>query len=96
MADHDGLFVISKPGVEKNPFLMEGEISDRSTGQKYVKRNPAMVTRELSEYADREGLFSYRVTTLQPINPANAPDEFEMRFFFLCGSPQHPCFLRRL
>jgi signal transduction histidine kinase len=76
IADHNGLFFLKQPGVEPNPFLKDPEIFD-AEGRAYVKRNPAMVTRELSEYAGRAGLFQYRVTTLRPINPANAPDDFE-------------------
>ena len=52
-------------------------------GRTYVKRNPAMVTRELSEYANREGYARYRVTTLNPINPANAPTKFERKNLLL-------------
>ncbi len=76
IADHNGLFFLKQPGVEANPFLDEPSVVDLR-GQEYVKRNPAMVTRELSVYADLAGLFRYRVTTLAPINPENAPDQFE-------------------
>lgn len=78
VADHDGLFFIKKPGVESNPFLSDSDIRD-STGQVYVKRNPAMVTRELSEYASQADFCRFRVTSLKPVNPANAPDEFEKK-----------------
>ncbi|MBU0673086.1 MAG: DUF3365 domain-containing protein [Proteobacteria bacterium] len=76
VADHDGLFLIKKPGVEKNPFLPEGEVRS-DDGQVYVKRNPAMVTRELSEYAAHDDFCRFRVTSLKPVNPANSPDAFE-------------------
>lgn len=76
VADHDGLYVIKKPGVTSNPFLENSDIQDRD-GQVYVKRNPAMVTRELSEYASEAGFCRFRVTSLKPVNPNNAPDEFE-------------------
>jgi len=76
IADHDGIFLIKGPGVEANPFLPQGEIVDIE-GTHLVKRNPAMVTRELSLYAAREGFCRYGVTSLKPINPDNAPDEFE-------------------
>jgi len=76
VADHDGLFVIKKPGVESNPFLASSEIIDQS-GQVYVKRNPALVTRELSDYASQVDFCRFRVTSLRPVNPANTPDSFE-------------------
>ena len=78
VSDHNGLFFFKTENVKANPFLKDMEILDEQ-GRRLVKRNPAMVTRELSEYANREGLFSYRVTTLKPINPSNAPDDFEIK-----------------
>mgnify|MGYP005839243639 FL=1 len=78
VSDHQGLFVLKTSESPVNPFLEtpDAEIFDRE-GHAYVKRNPAMVTRELSLYSRQQGLFHYRVTTLKPINPANAPDDFE-------------------
>ncbi len=76
VAEHNGVFVMKGAGVESSPFLLNAEISDKM-GQHYVKRNPAMVTRELSAYAQREGVSSFRVTSLLPLNKVNAPDDFE-------------------
>ena len=76
VADHHGLFVIQSDSAKPNPFL-DTPVIHTSSGQTFVKRNPAMVTRELSEYAVKEGWCMFRVTSLKPINPANAPDEFE-------------------
>lgn len=82
VADHNGLFFLRQAGVEVNPFLTEPEIMD-AQGNRYVKRNPAMVTRELSAYADKAGFCGYRVTTLKTINPANAPDPWEEKGLLL-------------
>lgn len=76
VADHNGIFLLKGPGVESSIFLDDAQISDQR-GRQYVKRNPAMVTRELSAYAQREGVSSFRVTSLMPLNPDNAPDDFE-------------------
>ncbi len=78
VSDHNGFFFVKSAGVKKNPFLDEGEIQD-SEGNWLVKRNPAMVTRELSAYAAREGMGQFNVTSLKPVNPDNAPDRFERR-----------------
>ena len=78
IADHNGLFLVKEPGVEANPFLDDSEIQD-SHGNWLVRRNPAMVTRELSLYAAKEGMGQFNVTSLKPVNPLNAPDEFERR-----------------
>ncbi len=76
VADHNGLFVLQTEGVKPNPFLDLPTVHDQN-GRAYVLRNPAMVTRELSGYADRDGLGYFRVTSLKPVNPANKPDDFE-------------------
>src|SRR6056300_1679773 len=53
VSDHNGLFFVKTKDVMPNPFLNDAEIRDEE-GRSLVKRNPAMVTRELSEYANRE------------------------------------------
>ncbi len=78
VADHNGLFFLQGPGVEPNQFLDNPSITDQ-LGRKLVKRNPAMVTRELSEYANQSDFCRFRATSLNPINPNNAPDEFEQK-----------------
>ncbi|MCD6581037.1 MAG: DUF3365 domain-containing protein [Desulfuromusa sp.] len=78
VSDHNGLFFVRAPGVESNPYLEHGEIQDQQ-GNWLVKRNPAMVTRELSAYAAQEGMGQFNVTSLKPVNPDNAPDSFERR-----------------
>ena len=76
IADHGGLFVEKRAGIEENPFLPGTEIEDRQ-GKIYLFRNPAMATREISEYAASAGLYSFRLTSLKLINPANRPLPFE-------------------
>ncbi|MFZ5776367.1 MAG: ATP-binding protein [Thermodesulfobacteriota bacterium] len=78
VAEHNGVFVVKHAGVEANPFLEEAEITD-SKGRHFVKRNPAMVTREISEYAASQGVARYRVTALKVINPLNEPDAWERK-----------------
>ncbi|OQY16811.1 MAG: hypothetical protein B6I36_09765, partial [Desulfobacteraceae bacterium 4572_35.1] len=78
VSDHNGLFFVKASGVEPNPFLEHGEIQD-SYGNWLVKRNPAMVTRELSTYATKAGMGQFNVTSLKSLNPDNAPDDFERR-----------------
>ena len=76
VSDHQGLFLVKTAGVLENPYLHEAAIR-ADDGTVFVKRNPAMVTRELSEYAARSGFCWFRITSLAPVNPANAPDDFE-------------------
>lgn len=78
VSDHQGLFVVKTEGVTENPYLHEAAIR-ADDGTVFVKRNPAMVTRELSEYAAKSGFCWFRITSLEPVNPANTPDDFERR-----------------
>ena len=75
-AMYGGLFVEKRPGVESNPYLKNPDIrtTDRRT---YTMKNPALMTREISELAREQGLFTYHITSLKPLNPGNAPDAFE-------------------
>jgi signal transduction histidine kinase len=75
IADHGGIFVWA-PWKSPSPYLSEPEIVDIK-GRKYIKESPAMVTKELSEYAEEKGLYWFHITSLKLINPENAPDEFE-------------------
>ena len=82
-AQHGGVYVLKRPGEETNPYLYKvgpglvvPEITDRQ-GNVYTLKNPALMTRELSELTAKEKLVRYRLTSLKPINPVNAPDEFE-------------------
>ena len=76
VADHQGLFLVQSDTARPNAFLHE-PVMTTASGLVLVKRNPAMVTRELSEYAARSGMGWFRVTSLRPVNPANGPDAFE-------------------
>jgi len=76
VSDHHGLFVIKTDTVRENPFLDYPNLETRD-GITLVMRNPAMVTRELSEYARNAGFGWFRVTSLKPVNPQNTPDDFE-------------------
>lgn len=81
VAQHNGVYVRLEPGGEVNPYLLKVPglkvvIRDES-GQAYTLKNPALVTREISEMAETRGLFRFRITSLNPLNPANAADPFE-------------------
>ncbi|MBW2467621.1 MAG: DUF3365 domain-containing protein, partial [Deltaproteobacteria bacterium] len=76
VSDHQGLFLVKTAGVAENPYLQGASIR-ADDGTVFVKRNPAMVTRELSEYAAKSGFCWFRITSLNPVNPDNQPDDFE-------------------
>ncbi len=81
ISDYGGVYVRMRPGMENNPWLLKVPglkvtIRDES-GETYTLKNPALVTREISELAEKKGGFRFRITSDNPLNPANAPDPFE-------------------
>jgi signal transduction histidine kinase len=78
VAEHGGIFIEKLPWVEPNPYLRNATITDVK-GKHYIKENPAMVTKQLSRYAEREKLYVFHITSLKLMNPENAPDEFETK-----------------
>ncbi len=83
LASHQGVYVTPKPGEEVNPYLktvpgLKTTIRD-AAGNTYILKNPALVTREISMLADQKGVFKFHITSLNPLNPENAPDDFEKK-----------------
>lgn len=77
-ADQGGLYVKKGPGIGTNPFLPNSDIHGRD-GKEYALRNPAMITRQLSEYSLKNKDYRFHITSLKLRNPANEPDEFEKK-----------------
>lgn len=75
-ANHGGVYVFKRPGVESNPYLENPDIRT-ADGKAYTLKNPALMTREISEYAEQIGRFAYHITSLKLMNPANAPEDWE-------------------
>ena len=77
-AMHGGVYVIKTPGMQSNPYLKKPDIKTVD-GRTLTLKNPALMTREISELANENSLFTFRITSLRPINPSNWPDPFETR-----------------
>ncbi len=75
-ASYGGVYVYKTDGVESNPWLEHPDIqaADQSI---LTLRNPALITREISELASGSEGYRFRITSLKPLNPGNAPDSFE-------------------
>jgi len=73
---YGGVYVIKRPGVESNPWLVDPDLA-AADGRVLTMRNPAAMTREISEIAGAESDFRFRITSLKPLNPGNLPDAFE-------------------
>lgn len=79
-AAYGGVWVSKSRGAVTNPLLRElGVEPDVRTqdGDVLTLRNPALMTREISELLRRSDGASFRLTSLDPINLANTPDDWE-------------------
>ncbi len=77
VADMHGVFVVQRPGIEPNrflpyPILNCGEIT-------LVLRNPALITKELSEMTKKLKSYYFKLTSDKVINPKNSPDDIEKK-----------------
>ena len=73
---HGGVYVEKRPGVAASPFLPDPDRLGQD-GTAYARRNPEVMVREMSELGALDGSFTFHLTSLKPLNPANAPDAFE-------------------
>ncbi len=82
-ASFGGVLVEKTQGVTSNPYLENPDVRT-CDGKIYTKKNPALMTREISELAQKDGLFTFNITSNKPLNPNNIADNFEkdalMRF----------------
>jgi len=82
-ASHGGVYVQQREGLEPNPYLVENVLRSENN-ETLIKINPAWMTRQVSELSNQEGERYYKITSLLPLNPDNAPDGFEaeaLKFF---------------
>ena len=75
-AQHGGVYVIKRPGMQSNPYLENPDLQ-AANGRVLTRKNPASMTREISELADAKDTFTFHITSLRPLNPGNIPDAFE-------------------
>jgi diguanylate cyclase (GGDEF)-like protein len=75
-AQHGGVYVLKRPGMPSNPYLENPDILAEG-GQTLTKKNPALMTREISELSNDKDGFTFHITSLRPLNPHNAADPFE-------------------
>jgi diguanylate cyclase (GGDEF)-like protein len=78
---HDGVYVKLAPGVEINAWLLQVPgrkvvIRDKD-GERYTLKHSPIVIGEISRMAAAKGVVKFKITSLDPINPDNAPDPFE-------------------
>ena len=93
VSDYNGVYVRKDPRVPSNPYLPHPNLVTVD-GDTLTLKNPALVTREISELSKILGEdFAFHMASLRYINPSNSPDRFEERalvFFQKNSKPGKP------
>ena len=80
-AKHGGVYVPIIDTVGPNPYLEveHRDITAEESAQKLTLINPAFMTRQLSELAEKQQSGTrFHITSLNPIRPANKADDWEV------------------
>jgi len=78
---HGGVYVPSTAETPPNPYLAHLPERDIVTplGKKLTLMNPAYMTRQVHELGQKRDGLQGHITSLRPIRPENAPDEWEKK-----------------
>ena len=77
-ASHGGVYVPVTPQTQPNPYLDVARRDVTTTdGQALTLVNPAYMTRLIAEKAESDSGAIFRLTSLRPIRPENAADDWE-------------------
>lgn len=75
-ANYGGVYVEKKGNMQSNKYLEHPDITARN-GKVYTMKNPSLMTREISDMSSKNSGFRYHITSLNLLNPGNAPDAWE-------------------
>ena len=79
-AQHGGVYVPVSDKLLPNPYLHHPRRDVTTTdGQQLTLVNPAYMTRMMSELAEVQGGTAFHITSLKPLRPGNAPDDWERK-----------------
>jgi len=79
-AQHGGVYVPITESTPPNPYLEIPHRDIETVGdQRLTLLNPAYMTRQIAELALSEIMVEFHLTSLNPIRPKNAADEWETR-----------------
>jgi two-component system, NtrC family, sensor kinase len=77
-SSHGGIYVPVTPRTQPNPYLEHPRRDVMTTdGVALTMINPAYMTRLIGEMAELNAGAVFRLTSLRPMRPANAPDAWE-------------------
>jgi signal transduction histidine kinase len=78
ITDCGGVMVpLESKGAQNTTCFIEDKLQT-SRGW-YQRFTPAMVTRKLSQYSQKQDLYGFRLASLTPLNPENTPNSFEQK-----------------
>lgn len=75
-SDHGAIYVKANDSIQPNPYLKDNHTYTKDN-ELLIKINPAWMTRQISELSNKKEKYYFKITSLQPVNPNNAPDNFE-------------------
>jgi two-component system, NtrC family, sensor kinase len=79
-AERGGVYVPIGANTQPNPYLKHTRRDLQTTdGQRLTLINPAFMTRMISDMTKISQGLTFRSTSIKPVNPDNAPDEWEQR-----------------
>ena len=75
---HSGVYVPVTGTTQPNPYLDHPKRDVvTSDGQRLTLVNPAYMTRQIAEIAEKADGARFHITSIKPIRPANSPDAWE-------------------
>ncbi len=78
VSDH-GYILVAGGAADHAGSSSKGDPLEKISGEVYTRITPAALTRQLSDHASRNRLYSFNLTNFNGINPENIPDQFEAR-----------------
>jgi len=79
-AFHGGIYMLAGRGIQPNPYyppsVLEREVITPS-GRQLILVNPAYMTRQIYDFAQKQHRVSGRITSLKPLRPENKADDWE-------------------
>jgi signal transduction histidine kinase len=93
VAEHNSVLVAKTDGIGSSRFLDVPEARGID-GTVYTKVSPSMLTKILSDKAAQGGMYYFKLTNTERLNPDNVPDELEKEALNLFRTSFHEGFFR--
>jgi diguanylate cyclase (GGDEF)-like protein len=93
--DYGGVYVEKSDGVRSNIYLEKLGINpdiQSTDGRTYTIRNHAIMIAEISRRSELNDGVKFRLVSLRPLAPANAPDAFELNGLKIFNKKTHEYF----